>query len=116
LQTRRYTFTIARKPDRSYVFCMYDGSQWREVSNAGVAPAEEVNYRLRLVLNFRTARPTISYSVLGGSGWGELSDADGNTAFPVSSTVSEIVFSGFGEFADLNGDYGPDAGFGIILR
>lgn len=111
-----FSFTLAKKPDRSCVFCLYDGSEWIELPNSSIVPAEEVNYRIRFSLNFRTSNPTVSCSVLAGSGWVVLSNEAGKSAFPVSGRISEIVFSGFGEFAELNGDYGPDTGFGVTLR
>ena len=108
--------TLARRGSGEPVFCIHDGSAWREVSYPSVVPAEDSTYRIRITLDRKSAQPTIAYSVRTGAGWVDLSDADGMTAFPIDGKASSFAFSGYGEIGDFDGDYEVLPGFGIILR
>ena len=98
------------------IFCVHDGSAWREVSHPSVVPAENSAYRIRITLDRKTTQPTISYSVRSGTGWVDFADANGITAFPIDGKASSFAFSGFGEVGDFGGDYEVFPGFGVRLR
>ena len=108
--------TLARGGNGEPVFCIYDGSAWREVSHPAVIPAEYAAYRIRVSLDRKSAQPTVSYSVLTGDGWVYLADAEDITAFPIERKASSFAFSGFGEVGDFGGDYELLPGFGVRLR
>jgi len=108
--------TLVRGGSGELVFCVHDGSAWREVSHPSVVPAEDSAYRIRVTLDRKAAQPTIAYSVRSGSGWVDLSDTNGMKAFPIEGKVSSFAFSGFGEVGDFDGDYEVLPGFGLRLR
>ena len=108
--------TLARGGNGEPVFCIHDGSAWREVSHPSVVPAEDSAYRIRIALDCRAAQPTVSYSVRSGAGWADLADANGATAFPIAGKASSFAFSGFGEVGDFGGDYEAFPGLGLRLR
>ena len=110
-------FTLVRGGNNGEpIFCMHDGSAWREVSHPSVVPAENSAYRIRITLDRKTTQPTISYSVRSGTGWVDFADANGITAFPIDGKASSFAFSGFGEVGDFGGDYEVFPGFGVRLR
>ena len=109
-------FTLVRGGNGEPVFCAHDGRAWREVSHSSVIPAEESAYRIRITLDRKSSQSTVSYSVRSGSGWVDLADANGMTAFPIEGKTSSFAFSGFGEVGDFGGDYEVFPGLGVRLR
>ena len=107
--------TLARTAE-GLTFSVYDGSAWRAVSHPSVVPAEDVTYRVRLTLDFKSATPTIVYAIGSGDGWVDLADAKDITAFPIEGKASSFAFSGFGEVGGFGGDYELLPGFGVRLR
>ena len=108
--------TLAKSSDGQVTFAAYDGADWHCVGNAGVPAATEVAYRVRLTLDYRRAKPTITYAVKTGTGWLDLADAHGVVSFPVAKPIDRIDFAGCGELAGVSGDYYTAPGITIRIQ